>query len=91
LSRISLDLNNLQNQAKAALKVIINNCKIQLTAQTNRLAALNPKSILQRGYSITTSKKTGLLVKRLKDVQIGELLNTELADENFIESKVTKK
>ncbi len=91
LARKTLDLNNLHNQAKAALKAIINNRKMQLTAQTNRLAALNPKSILQRGYSITINKKTGLLVKRLKDVQIGELLNTELADENFIESKVTKK
>ena len=87
----TLDLNNLQNQAKAAVKAIINNSKMQLTARTNRLAGLNPKSILQRGYSITTSKKTGLLVKRIKDVQIGELLNTEIADENYIESKVTKK
>jgi len=91
LAKKTVDLNNLHNQAKAALKAIINNSKMQLTAQTNRLAALNPKSILQRGYSITINKKTGLLVKRLKDVQIGELLNTELADENFIESKVTKK
>jgi exodeoxyribonuclease VII large subunit len=87
----NLDLNNLQNQAKAALKAIINNSKIQLTARTNRLAALNPKSILQRGYSITTNNKTGSLVRRLKDVQIGELLKTELADEKYIESRVTKK
>ena len=87
----SLDLNNLQNQAKAAVKAIINNSKIQLTARTNRLAALNPKSILQRGYSITINKKTGSLVRHLEDVRIGELLNTELADEKYIESKVTKK
>ena len=87
----SLDLNNLQNQAKAALKAIINNSKMQLTARTNRLTALNPKSILKRGYSITINKKTGSLIKRLKDVQTGELLNTELADENYIESRVTKK
>jgi exodeoxyribonuclease VII large subunit len=91
LAKKSLDLNNLQNQAKAALKAIINNSKIQLTARKNRLAALNPKSILQRGYSITTNKKTGSLVRRLEDVQIGDQLNTELADENYIESRVTKK
>ena len=91
LARKSLDLNNLQNQAKAALKAIINNGKMQLTARKNRLAALNPRSILKRGYSITTNKKTGSLVKRLEDVQIGDLLNTELADENYIESRVTKK
>ncbi|MHC4113596.1 MAG: exodeoxyribonuclease VII large subunit [Planctomycetota bacterium] len=91
LAAKSLDLNNLQNQAKAALKAIINSSKIQLTARTNRLAALNPKSILKRGYSITTNKKTGSLIRHLEDVQIGELLNTELADEKYIESKVTKK
>jgi exodeoxyribonuclease VII large subunit len=87
----SLDLNNLQNQANAALKAIINNSKMQLTAQTNRLAALNPKSILQRGYSITTNKKTGSLVRHLEDVQLGVQLRTELANENYIESRVTKK
>jgi exodeoxyribonuclease VII large subunit len=91
LAAKSLDLNNLQNQAKAALKAIINNSKMQLTARTNRLAALNPKSILQRGYSITTNKITGSLVRHLEDVQIGELLKTELADEKYIESRVTKK
>lgn len=87
----SLDLNNLQNQAKAALKAIINKSKMQLTARTNRLAALNPKSILQRGYSITTNKKTGSLIRHLEDVQIGDQLRSELADENYIESRVTKK
>ncbi len=84
-------LNNLLNQAKAAMKEIINKSKIQLTAQSNRMAGLNPKIILQRGYSITTNKKTGLLVRDIKDVKIGDMLNTELTDENFIESKVTKK
>ena len=91
LARKTVDLNNLHNQAKAALKTIINNSKMQLTAQTNRLAALNPKSILQRGYSITTNKKTGSLVRRPQDVKIGDLISTELAKEIFIESKVTKK
>jgi len=91
LRKKTVDLNNLQNQANAAITAIINDCRMQFTAQINRLAGLNPKSILQRGYSITTNKKTGLLVKRLNDVQIGELLNTELTDENFIESEVTKK
>jgi exodeoxyribonuclease VII large subunit len=86
-----LDLNNLQNQAKTAIKAIINNSKIQLTARKNRLAALNPKSILKRGYSITTNKKTGLLIRRLEDVKISDQLRTELADENYIESRVTKK
>jgi exodeoxyribonuclease VII large subunit len=87
----TVELNNWQNRMNVGISVIINNSRIQLTAQANRLAGLNPKSVLQRGYSITTNKKTGLLVKTLEDVRIGEHLITELTDENLIESKVTKK
>jgi len=91
LRKKTVHLNNLQNQANAAITAIINNYTLQLTAKTNRLAGLNPKSILQRGYSITTNKKTGLLVRRPKDVRIADCIITELANENFVESKVTKK
>jgi exonuclease VII large subunit len=61
---------------------------LQLTAKENLLAGLNPKSVLQRGYSITTSKETGSLVRKSGDVEIGDVLVTELAEENLIESKV---
>jgi len=84
-------LDNWQNRVNVGIRAIINKCQMQLTAQANRLAVLNPKSVLQRGYSITTNKKTGLLVKTLEDIRIGDYLMTELADENLIESKVTKK
>ena len=87
----TVELNNCHNRANNVIRTIINDCRMQLTAQANRLAGLNPKSVLQRGYSITTSKKTGSLVKTLEDVRIGDYLITELTDENLIESKVTKK
>ena len=64
---------------------------MQLTAAENRLQGLNPKAVLERGYSITTNKKTGLLIKALEDIQVGEYMTTELAGENLIESQVTKK
>jgi exodeoxyribonuclease VII large subunit len=91
LGRKTVDLNNWENRASAAVRAIINKCKMQLTEQKSRLAGLNPKSVLQRGYSITTNKKTGLLVKNLADVQIADYIITELAGENLIESKVTNK
>ena len=91
LGNKTVELNNWQNRMNVGISVIINNSRMQLTAQANRLAGLNPKSVLQRGYSITTNKKTGLLVKTLEDVRIGNHLITELTDENLIESKVTKK
>ena len=86
-----VDLNTLQNRAATALEAILNSRRIRLTAAENRLAGLNPKAVLKRGYSITSSKKTGMVVRNSRDVQIGDLMVTELADENLIESKVTKK
>jgi exodeoxyribonuclease VII large subunit len=91
LGRKTVDLNDWKNRASVAVQAVINKCKMQLTAQKNRLAGLNPKSVLQRGYSITTNKKTGLLVRNLADVQIADYIITELAGENLIESKVTNK
>jgi len=91
----TVSLNNLLNRAGVAIGTAVNRRRMELTAQENRLAALNPKSVLERGYSITSSKKTGLLVRKPGDVQIGDYLITELApeglaDKNLIESKVTK-
>ena len=87
----TIELNNWQNRADAGIIATINNCRMQHTAWENRLSALNPKSVLQRGYSITTNKKTGLLVKTSEDVRIGDYIITELVNENLIESKVKKK
>jgi exodeoxyribonuclease VII large subunit len=86
-----VELNKSQNRIDKRICAIINNCQMLLTAQENRLGGLNPKSVLKRGYSITTNKKTGLLVKTKDDVRLGQHLITELAEENLIESKVTKK
>lgn len=91
LGKMTVDLNNLQNRVSAVIQAIINKRRMALTAQANLLAGLNPKSVLKRGYSITTNKQTGLLVRKLEDVQIADLLITELAEEKLIESKVTKK
>ena len=91
LGHKTIELNNWQNRADVGICSIVNNCRMQLTAQENRLSALDPRSVLQRGYSITTNKKTGLLVKTSEDVHIGDYLITELANENLIESEVKKK
>jgi exodeoxyribonuclease VII large subunit len=91
LGRKTVHLNDLRNRTLAAMAAVVNSRQMQLTAQANRLAALNPKSVLQRGYSITTNKNTGSLVRTPQDVQIGNDLTTELAGENLIESKVTSK
>lgn len=91
LAKKMVDLNDLKNRVVAGIKTVMNKCRMQLTANDNLLAGLNPKSVLQRGYSITTNKKTGSLIKTVEDVRTGDLIITELARENLIESKVTRK
>ena len=91
LGHKTIELNDWQNRVDVGIHATINNCRMQLTAQENRLSALNPRSVLHRGYSITTNKQTGLLVRNTGDVGIGDFIITELANENLIESEVKKK
>jgi exodeoxyribonuclease VII large subunit len=91
LTKKIVELNDAHNRAKITIKTRMNDLRMQLTAQSNRLAALNPRSVLGRGYSITRSKKSGLVVRSIDDIEVSELIITELANENSIESKVTKR
>ena len=84
-------LDELSNRTYIAIREIVNEANIDLTAGANRLAGLNPKAVLQRGYSITSSKKTGAVIRKSSDVAADDLIITELANENLVESKVTKK
>jgi len=84
-------INDLRSRANAAITALFSRAGIQITAYENRLAGLNPKAVLRRGYSITTLKQTGVVLKNAEDVQVGDTLVTELAGENLIESKVIKK
>jgi len=58
---------------------ILNKNQLQLAALENRLQALNPRSVLKRGYSITINQRTGCLVTDIKQVLINDPLTTELA------------
>ena len=91
LGRKMVDLNDLRSKASAGIRAVFNSRQIRLASVENLLAGLNPKGVLKRGYSITTNKRNGLLVRNLEDVQIGDLMITELAEEKLIESEVTNK
>ena len=54
-----LKLMELQNKAKEAINAVLHKNNLLLTAKANRLEGLSPKTILQRGYSITTNTRTG--------------------------------
>ena len=91
LGKKTVELNEVKNRCSRSITAIVQRNLVKLTAQANRLSALNPKSVLNRGYSITTNKKTGLLIKKADDVEIGDIMITELAEQNLIESKTIKK
>ncbi|MFH1371654.1 MAG: exodeoxyribonuclease VII large subunit [Planctomycetota bacterium] len=91
IGRKMVDVNELRSRANAAITALFSRAKIEIARYDNRLAGLNPKAVLKQGYSITTLKEKGMVVKALKDVQVGDTLVTELAEENLIESQVTKK
>jgi exodeoxyribonuclease VII large subunit len=91
LGRRTIELNELTGRSLAAVTKVLNHRQLEITARENRLAALNPKSVLNRGYSITMNRKTGQVVRTADDVQPDDLLTTELANNNRIESRVTKR
>jgi exodeoxyribonuclease VII large subunit len=91
LGKKALELNVLASRVNTGMTTLLNHSQMQLTACANRLGALNPKSVLLRGFSIATNKKTGRIVVKPQDVEVGDFIVTELADENLIESQVTKK
>jgi exodeoxyribonuclease VII large subunit len=52
-----------------------------------RLESLNPQAVLSRGYSITTLKRGGTVIRSAAQVKPGDALITRLAD-GQIESTV---
>lgn len=68
------------------LKDKITEAKSELSNINATLKALDPKKVLERGYSITTNKTTGKLITKPADVNTHDKILTELADEKTIES-----
>jgi exodeoxyribonuclease VII large subunit len=81
-------VERLESRMKNEIMQLIAKKQLQLTAGQNRLAGLNPRSVLQRGYSITSLKKTGKVVGSADQVKSGDMLVTELAGNEKINSKV---
>ncbi len=81
-------VDRLENRMKNEIMRLIAKKQLQLTAAQNRLAGLNPRSVLERGYSITSLKETGKVVGSASEARAGDVLVTELAGNEKINSKV---
>jgi exodeoxyribonuclease VII large subunit len=68
----------------ARLEAVMSNCLKRQTLKVDLLArhltAVGPEQVLKRGYSITTLKKGGKVVRSIAQVQPGDRLVTRLAD-----------
>jgi len=76
LKNIQKDLFNNLSDRLAALKE-------QLRKNSAVLESLNPLGVLQRGYSITRSMESGMIIRQAVDLSIGEDVNIQLARGNF--------
>jgi exodeoxyribonuclease VII large subunit len=76
LKNIQKDLFNNLSGCLAALKE-------RLLKNSAVLESLNPLGVLQRGYSITRSMESGMIIRQAADLSIEEDVNIQLARGNF--------
>jgi len=55
----------------------------RLVAEALRLRLLSPKSVLDRGYSITTDAESGSVIRSAASVRPGQRLNTRVQSGEF--------
>ena len=89
LGKRTHELDQLAGRARAAVAQHLYKSTIHLEQSAAYLSGLNPKAVLERGYSITSHGKTGQVIRSRQDVTPGDLLTTELAGNQTIQSQVT--
>jgi exodeoxyribonuclease VII large subunit len=52
----------------------------RIASLQRHLDAISPQSVLKRGYTITTRKKDGAIIRSSKDPRVGERILTQFAD-----------
>ncbi len=72
-------IDNLQSRAERALRHNFQLKRAHLAGAQNRIEALNPSAILQRGFAVVQDSQ-GQLVRSVGDTTTGELINIRLSD-----------
>jgi exodeoxyribonuclease VII large subunit len=83
--RLKNNLNSLNSQ----IKNLIDKKKLMLASINSNLKAINPLAVLDRGYAIVMNKN-GQALKSSKDLKVGDVVTTRLAEGGF-SSNVSKK
>lgn len=88
ISQQDIRLYRFKSRNQAAIVKILNKNQLKLAALENRLGALDPRSVLNRGYSLTINERTGRVVTAIEQVAVNDRLTTELARGQKIHSRV---
>jgi exodeoxyribonuclease VII large subunit len=83
--RLKNNLNSLNSQ----IKNLIDKKKLMLASINSNLKAISPLAVLDRGYAIVMNKN-GQALKSSKDLKVGDVVTTRLAEGGF-SSNVSKK
>ncbi len=89
LGKRTHELDQLAGRSRAAVAQHMYKRHMQLERNAAHLCGLNPKSVLVRGYSITSHADTGQVIHAARDVTPGDTMITELAGDQRIHSQVT--
>ncbi len=77
------DVSSLNEELNESIKDKLDYLNRELKAKKDQLEALNPKKVLDRGYSISVDKD-GRVIKSVKDVKVGEEITTSMKDGTII-------
>jgi len=83
LIRLDEHLAQMCLRLQSAARSIRSQCRRQLEARLQALAAYNPANVLQRGYSITREANSRRILGSVEQVREGLLICTQLADGEF--------
>ncbi len=82
-------LDNATRRINTARSQFLRQNRQQLDTLTKRLENLDPRAVLNRGYSITRLKENKRIVSDKSKIKAGDRLLTELANKTIMESEVT--
>jgi exodeoxyribonuclease VII large subunit len=75
-------VDELERRLTASYAHLIQLSRSQLQGLAQRMQALNPRAVLERGYAIV-SNRAGEAISRISQVKVGEALNVQVSDGDF--------
>ena len=74
-----MNVVNLSGALEQSSERVLQKAKMSFTESAAKLSALNPLSVLTRGYSVVTDKD-GRTVSKLSDANVGDNVKIRLTD-----------